>query len=171
MNDWGNFYLTIGTAAATLTGLMFIALTFGSKLVTPDSVDVARSILSPIFFHFAHAFVMATMALVPDEGMEALALSAIVLSALRIALLPHLMKKMKREQEERGEIEQSDWILEVYIPFVIYLAMIIAGGIVLHGDHSFWPLTTIGVLTMSLVILGAFTAWDLLVWMASKIEN
>jgi hypothetical protein len=44
---WQNFYLLVGTAAATLAGLMFIAVTFGSDLVTPETSAAARSFLDP----------------------------------------------------------------------------------------------------------------------------
>jgi hypothetical protein len=36
---WQSFYLLVGAAAATLIGLMFVAVTFGSSLVTMQASE------------------------------------------------------------------------------------------------------------------------------------
>jgi hypothetical protein len=38
MEKWNDFFFLCGSSAAGLTGLMFIAVTFGSKLVTKESL-------------------------------------------------------------------------------------------------------------------------------------
>lgn len=54
MDSWWNFFYFCGSAAATLTGLMFIAVPSGSALIKKDNlaeVDV-------FFRHFAFTFCM-----------------------------------------------------------------------------------------------------------------
>lgn len=78
---WQNFYLLVGTAAATLAGLMFVAVTFGSELVMPRSGASVRSFLDPTFNHFAHVLFTAGLMVIPTMP-PALLGSALLLVAL-----------------------------------------------------------------------------------------
>src|SRR4051812_34857524 len=116
MELWSNFYLLIGTAAATLIGLMFIAITFGSKLIGQHTLVAARSILSPIIYHFTHAFILSCVALIPREGAFILSVVSLALGILRLVTLPGLAKQLSLTKKEGHEIELSDWVYGIVIP-------------------------------------------------------
>lgn len=47
LRDWQNFSPLTGTAAATLAGLMFVAISLGSRSITPIDVPALRVFVSP----------------------------------------------------------------------------------------------------------------------------
>lgn len=65
MDSWWNFFCLCGSAAATLTGLMFIAVPLGSALIRKDNLAEVNVFLSPLCFHFLHVFFLCCMTAVP----------------------------------------------------------------------------------------------------------
>jgi heme O synthase-like polyprenyltransferase len=47
LREWQNFYLLVGTAAATLVGLLFVALSLESSLVLADRAWAVRTFMTP----------------------------------------------------------------------------------------------------------------------------
>ena len=45
--DWGNFYVIIGSAAAGLTGLMFVVITLGAEAQTVGNENGLRAFVTP----------------------------------------------------------------------------------------------------------------------------
>jgi hypothetical protein len=52
LHDWHDFYVLLGTAAATLIGLMFVAASIGAGLFTDEHKDMMRTFLTPTIIHF-----------------------------------------------------------------------------------------------------------------------
>jgi hypothetical protein len=168
MAAWANFYILTGGAAATLIGLMFIAITFGSKLVTQDTVAMVRSILSPITLHFAQTFLIACAALMPTNNHLIVGIVAIASTLIRLLRMPSLIKQMRKAMVERKTIETSDWILSVAIPVILYLFLISSAVAFLMAAE--WSYFGIGLSVISLLTIGIVSSWDMLLWMASRIE-
>src|SRR5712675_2111028 len=93
--SWQNFYLLVGTAAATLVGLMFVAVTFGASLVTEQTSASARAFLDPTFTHFVQILLTACLIAIPTMGTTVLGVLLLVMSALRIASLFQVHRHMK----------------------------------------------------------------------------
>jgi hypothetical protein len=47
-----NFFIMAGTAAATLVGLLFVAITLGAGISTPRGVYSTRAFLTPTLVNF-----------------------------------------------------------------------------------------------------------------------
>ena len=166
---WSNFYLLTGTAAATLIGLMFIAMTFGSKLITAETAGSAKSILSAIMNHFIHIFLLACMALVPQEGTMFFGIVALTLGALRLVRIPAIAAQLVNTKKQGHPIEVSDWVYSVILPTGIFLLFIVCGIALTQGSD--WALNGIGFLAIGLLTLGIVSAWEMLVWMASAVSR
>ena len=52
LQDWDKFFMMAGAAAATLVGLLFVAITLGADLSTPRGVYGTRTFLTPTLLHF-----------------------------------------------------------------------------------------------------------------------
>ena len=61
LSDWQNFYMIMGTAAATLTGLMFVATTLFAGLDTHASIANAgiTAYNTPTVMHFCAVLLLA----------------------------------------------------------------------------------------------------------------
>jgi len=65
LQRWHDFYLLVGGAAATLVGLMFVAISFDSRLITERSLPGLRVFVSPTLIHFIYVLVIATVVMIP----------------------------------------------------------------------------------------------------------
>ena len=62
---WENFYVIIGTAAATLMGLMFVVITLGSGARNRRTSDAVGAFSTPTVFHFEVALLIAAILSAP----------------------------------------------------------------------------------------------------------
>jgi hypothetical protein len=164
LQGWQNFYILVGTAAATLTGLMFIAVTFGASLLTRDRQAFARAFLSPIYFHFVQVLLTAALLTVPTLGRMALGIVFIVLAGWRLANLGWVFRRYREAHRKNQNVDLSDWVLGIVLPFVCHgLLLATAIGFMLGVEASF---TGLAVVTLGLLLIGIQSAWEQLVWIA-----
>jgi hypothetical protein len=168
LGHWANFYILMGTGATTLIGLMFIALTFGSKLVTDETVALTRAFLSPIIYHFAQAFIISAVALMPCSECRVLGSVTILLAIYRSLGLWHIFKGLKLATSKNHDVERSDWVFGFIFPGILYFLFVLFGAALLMEES--WSLIGLGLSVMGIMILGVASAWDMLIWMAAKID-
>jgi hypothetical protein len=161
---WQNFYLLVGTAAATLVGLMFVAVTFGASLVTEQTSASARAFLDPTFTHFVQILLTACLIAIPTMGPTLLGVLLLLISALRIASLVRVYGHMKQAQRTHNDIELSDWLMGIALPLLCYLLLGATGVAFLAGYAVAFD--ALAIVTVALLLNGVFGAWELLVWMA-----
>ena len=81
LHDWHEFYLMLGTSAAALMALLFVAVSIGIGYYTERNVAGVRTFLSPVVAHFTAVLFVSAMALAPVHGkivLVALILAGIV---------------------------------------------------------------------------------------------
>src|SRR5437660_9871960 len=67
IEDWHDFDLLVGTAAATLVGLMFVAASIGASFYTEKNRAGVQTFISPTVVHFTSALILALLALAPTH--------------------------------------------------------------------------------------------------------
>ena len=67
LTTWQNFYVLIGTAAATLTGLMFVVITLiaGARVRVSSASGVIAAFSTPTIVHFCTALLIAAILSAP----------------------------------------------------------------------------------------------------------
>src|ERR1700732_5089715 len=66
-HTWHDFYLLVGTAAATLVGLMFVAASIGASVFSEEHKAALRAFISPTVVHFTSALVLCVLAMIPSH--------------------------------------------------------------------------------------------------------
>jgi hypothetical protein len=166
---WQNFYMLAGTAAATLTGLMFVAVTFGSALVTKETAQTTRAFLDPTYMHFVQVLLTACLLTVPTLGPSLLGCVLIGVGAFRLVRLHWVFGRYRAAQRQYGDIELSDWVMSIMLPLLCHLSlMAIGAGFVLR---SVFALSGLAAVTMVLLFIGIHGAWELFVWMALAVGD
>jgi len=161
---WQNFYLLVGAASATLIGLMFVAVTFGARIVTKETQVSARAFLDPTFTHFVQVLVTACMMTIPTMGSTVLGILLLAIGALRGAALVRVFRHMSLAQRIHHDIELSDWLTGVALPLVCFLLLGGTGAAFLTGhDGAF---NALAIATVAVLLNGIYGAWELVVWMA-----
>jgi hypothetical protein len=170
MDSWWNFFYLCGSAAATLTGLMFIAVPLGSALIRKENLAEVNVFLSPFCFHFLHVFFLCCMTAVPRANPWLTGIAAIVSAALRLTTLPKnysVLRALSRKEE--SDIDRSDWVLLMVLPTTIYLSFIAAGIGFLLGMA--WAVPVLAASCLVLLLVSVRGAWDTLVTIAVIVRS
>src|SRR6187455_2202026 len=68
LHEWHEFYLLVGTAAATVLALLFVAVSLGAGYLTSQHQAPTRTFMSPVVIHFTSVFFVAAVCLIPSHG-------------------------------------------------------------------------------------------------------
>jgi hypothetical protein len=161
---WQNFYILLGTAAATLIGLMVVAVTFGANLVTPETAATARSFLDPPFTHFTQTLVTAALLLMPSMSPVLLGTLLAAIGVFRGAALFKIARHLRLAHERSGDIELSDWVSGIVIPAICYLVLI-ATGAAFAAKYQI-SFSMLAAVTLVVLLTGIYGAWEMMLWMA-----
>ncbi|HET9000511.1 MAG TPA: hypothetical protein VFP86_12765 [bacterium] len=167
LQRWHDFYLLVGGAAATLVGLMFVAISLGSRLITQESLPALRVFVDPTLIHFIYVLVIATVVVLPTLTRNALGVLLIIVGLLSFARALRMVPFMY-QQTRKHVVDAHDWVWHLIAPSVSYLMVGGAGiGLVLGVDLAFNGLAFASIL---LLVAGIRNAWDMVVWFALKTE-
>jgi hypothetical protein len=161
---WQNFYVLVGTAAATLIGLMFVAITFGASLVTRQTAQQARAFIDPSFTHFVQVLFTACLVLIPTMIPSVLGGLLLAISALRTAVLRRVLRHMREAHRVHHDVELSDWLTGIAIPLLCHALLGATGAAFLAGYVA--AFNALALVTIAILLNGIFSAWELMLWMA-----
>ena len=161
---WQNFYLMLGEAAATLVGLMFVAVTFGSRMVKPETASMARSFLDPTYGHFVHVIFTACLLTIPTMTGPVLGGLLLVISVGRAARLFQIYAHMQEAKRVHDTVDLSDWIMGIVLPTLWYV--LLAGTAIAFILGFTVAFSLLAAVTVGVLLNGIHSAWELLVWMA-----
>src|ERR1700735_446965 len=65
LKECHDFYILLGTAGATLLGLLFVAVSLGAGYLTEEHQSATRTFMSPVVVHFTSVFFLSAVALFP----------------------------------------------------------------------------------------------------------
>ena len=169
MTSWSEFYFLCGSAAAGLTGLMFIAITFGARLITREKLPYVDAFFSPICYDFIQAFILCAVALVPIAGPTTLGATIVLTTLWRSLQLPVTYRLTRRAAAETpSDVDRSDWILGLIVPAALYALLIATGVCYFVGIRAGDALFAISLLCLLTIALRR--AWDMLLWIATKVD-
>jgi hypothetical protein len=67
VRDWHDFYALVGTAAATLVGLMFVAASIGAGIFNEKHLEPMKAFITPTVVHFSAALFICILATIPTQ--------------------------------------------------------------------------------------------------------
>lgn len=167
LQRWHDFYLLVGGAAATLVGLMFVAISLGSRLITQESIPALRVFVSPTLIHFIYVLVIATVVVIPTVTRMPLGILLVLVGLLSFGRALSTVPFMHRQHREQI-IDIHDWVWHLIAPSASYLLLAGTGiGLLLGVNRAFNGLALASIL---LLVSGIRNAWDMVVWFALKTE-
>ena len=164
LSAWQNFYILTGTAAATLTGLMFVATTLVANFDRHVSTLHAgvSAFSSPTVVHFCAVLLLAGILSAPWQAFSSL---GIVLGLVGLGMVFYLltvMRQMRRVPDYRTPLK--DWLWYMALPLGANVA-ITAAAFVLPANPAL-ALYIISAAMLALLFLGIHNAWDLVTYLA-----
>jgi len=164
---WQNFYVIIGSAAAALTGLMFVVITLISGAGQRRSSESVGAFGTPTVVHFCLALLVAAILSAPWQALwnAGLLLGLCGLGGVIYVII--VLRRARRQTEYQPVLE--DWLWYTVFPLVSYTALFVA-AIVLPG-HAVPALFVIGAVTVLLLFIGIHNAWDNVTYTAIELSG
>jgi hypothetical protein len=167
LSNWQNFYMIMGTAAATLTGLMFVVTTLIAGIETHVSTLNAgiSAFHTPTTVHFCAVLLLAGILSAPWQAFASVRL---VLSLLGLGMVLYLIiviRRMRRVPHYPTQL--NDWVWYMVFPLLAYVVLIIA-ALALPANLAL-ALYSISASMILLLLLGIRNAWDLVTFLPSSV--
>ena len=164
LSAWQNFYMIIGTAAATLTGLMFIVTTLiagiDARLSTLNAAVSAFN--TPTVVHFGTALLLAGVLSAPWQTFSSLSLLLGLLGLGMVFYSIIVLRRMWRVPHYQSTLE--DWLWYMAFPLLAHVLLIVT-AFMLPKNPSV-ALYIVGSVMMLLLLVGIRNAWDNVTFLA-----
>jgi len=164
LSDWQNFYMLIGTAAATLTGLMFVVTTLiagiDAHLSTLNAAVSAYN--TPTVVHFGTVLLLAGLLSAPWQTFSSLSLLLGLLGLGMVVYSIIVMRRMQRVPNYQSTLE--DWSWYIAFPLLANLLLMVTAFMLPKNPSS--ALYMVGSAMMLLLLVGIRNAWDMVTFLA-----
>lgn len=162
--SWQTFAMLMGTAAATLTGLMFIATTLMAGIDTHVSIMNAglTAYHNPTVIHFCAVLFMAGILSAPWQALSTVSL---IFGLTGLGMTIYIIYVAWRMRRMPGyQPPPHDWVWYITLPWVLYLVLIIAAVILPASPAQ--ALYLISAVMLALLFISIRNAWDLVTYLA-----
>src|ERR1051325_11210391 len=100
LREWHDFYLLAGTAAATLHGLLFIAVTLNADLILSGSRPHIKRVAEQAFQNYIAVLFLSMLFLVAGQPPRVLAVQTVVLAAFMLAWAIYRLRRALAVSDE-----------------------------------------------------------------------
>ena len=166
---WQNFYSIIGSAAATLTGLLFVVITLSAQVrmrVSSQRSGIA-AFSTPNVVHFGAALLVAALLNAPWQALwnAALLLGLAGLGGMTYVII--VLRRARRQTDYEPVLE--DWLWHTVLPLVSYSGLVVAA--LLLPIHPAPALFVIAAATVLLLFIGIHNAWDNVTYLVLELSQ
>jgi hypothetical protein len=163
IRPWHDFYLLVGTASATLVGLMFVSASVGAQVFKEENRVGLEAFLSPTVVHFSTALFACILATIPERtGLGFI----VLLSMVGLAGFIYSARVWVLFLRRRFNVDIIDRLFYAAIPGLAQL-MVLASGIMLLTRPEM-GLDCLAAALLLLLLAGIRNAWDMTLWIVLK---
>lgn len=163
LSAWHEFYGLLGTAAAALVALLFVAASIGASVLTPERAGATRTYLSPVVFHYATILFLSLIALIPTQTVFAFGLTIGIAAAASLIYSLYIFVRLMRD----SIADLSDRLAYGIAPLASYSAGLIVAYLILTGSVA-GGLDLLAAAALLLLVVNIRNAWDLLIALARR---
>lgn len=162
LSDWHEFYILLGTAAAALVALLFVAASIGAGYLSTERGSPTHTYTSPIVFHYTFVLFLSLAALIPANTDWSLAgiigASAAIALVYSFFIFVRVMRGSATDLDDRLGYGAS--------PLAAYAA-VLAAAIFIFKRSDIGPPLLAGALIL-LLLINIRNAWDLTLFFAQR---
>jgi hypothetical protein len=157
LDGWHDFYLLVGTASATLVGLLFLALTLNVEILRRDEFGTTRIHARRAFSCFINLLVVSGVLLIPDQSHAGTGIPLAMIGgiSLLITVRRMVLGHGTAQSEGIGEIVRHSGLILIGMLALVVLGICIWAG----WDNA---LNWMPGVVLTLVSAASQGAWELL---------
>ena len=160
---WHEFFTLLGTAAATLVGLLFVAASVGGR--TWSRRAALRAFLSATVVHFASVLLVALNVMLPWRNPVLIGCAVGLIGLFGLAYCALIWRDSVRDGLiSHVDLEDRTWYMVV--PALCYLLLVGAGGLL--GERAPVACALLAGAATVLMFTGIRNAWDITVWIVTR---
>jgi len=166
LQDWQNFYMLTGAAAATLIGLLFVAVSAGGYLPAQQAQHYLRTFVTPTLIYYAQVLFISCLVVMPLHSAWVLSSVLLILGGLNIYLSLKVLWRIHVIHRDDESIDNNHWLWHIVLPLLVGL-LFVANAIGLYFAE---PLTLAGLVVAHLLCLaiGLHNSWTLTIWLTLR---
>jgi hypothetical protein len=127
LQAWHDFFSVIGASAATLVGLMFVAVSIGAGSFSSERGKIAiRTFLSPTVLHFSAVLIASLVAMIPNETWTSFGILLCVVGLIGAGYSLWNSRRMSKHGIT-ATIDIIDRLWYASLPILFYLLIVAAG--------------------------------------------
>jgi hypothetical protein len=162
---WLGFYAVTGSAAAALTGLVFVVITLIAGMEgLRNNREGLQTFTTPTVVHFAVAFTVSAAMCAPWRTPHEPGAVLVVAGAVNVVYVGRLLVRTIRMRNYRADWE--DWACYTILPLLAYLALVSAGVALLVAPGSA-ALYAVAAGVIALIVTSIHNAWDIVTFLAT----
>ncbi len=128
-HDWHDFFVLVGTASATLVGLMFVAASIGSSYFNEDHRAAMQTFLTPTVVHFVAVLMVCLLCTIPNHNWVTL---SVLLGAEGIAGAIYCGSILLQfTLQHRFKVDLGDRLFYASLPALGYLMLIVTAALLM----------------------------------------
>lgn len=158
---WHDFYALIGTASATLVGLMFVAASVGTGVFTHERQAGMRTFLSPTVVAFSTVLATSLLGVLPASDPRVLAGFVGGMGLLGLAYSWRVWRRMVGSGIAAA-IDHEDRVWYVVAPAAAYAVLAAAGAAIRFAPDAAGAV--LAAAACLLLLAGIRNAWDMTTW-------
>ncbi len=166
LRAWGDFYVIIGSAAASLTGLMFVVITLVAGVRGTTTRQGLATFSTPTVVHFSAALGISAVLAAPWPTLYC---ASALLAAGGIAGLAYAIRITVHALAARGgsdyEPDWEDHVFYLVLPVVAYAAILGSGIALSLSPHV--ALFVLAGASLLLIFIGIHNSWDVVVYVTA----
>ena len=165
--QWHEFYALLGTAAAALIALLFVAVSISTSVLTPDpeSRRNTSTYLSPVVFHYANLLFLSLIALIPTQTRESFGL---VIGAAGIgSVIYSIVIAMRVHRNSISDL--ADRLCYGAIPALCYATGPVVALLLVEDKPA--GLDLLAGAALLLLVINIRNAWDLMISLARRVNQ
>lgn len=167
LHEWHDFYLLLGTASATLVGLMFVSASIGGVVFNEEHSAALQAFITPTVAHFAAALFASLVIMIPTHDWHSLgamlSLGGLAGTIYSGRLILQLIVR------HRFNVDVTDRMFYAAIPLIGYLLALAAA--VLMFLQSREGAYVMAAAMLGLLLAGLRNAWDMTVWIMLRVPG
>ncbi|MGE5377155.1 MAG: hypothetical protein ACM3XO_19030 [Bacteroidota bacterium] len=164
LGSWQNFYMIIGTAAATLTGLMFVVTTLIAGIDSHVSIlnAAVSAFNTPTVVHFCAVLALAGILSAPWQAFSMVSLLLGLLGLGMVCYLIVVFRRLRRVPHYQSTLE--DWTWYMAIPLLAHGLLVVSAFLLTENPVP--TLYMVGSAMIILLLVGIRNAWDMVTFLA-----